>query len=110
MNHSHDIVGRGEATTKAHRSIAAAKANLLAWAEDCDARSATTTRSMTAIATTGMFAVIGGMVIARIVTSSGKIGKTGMAGGWIKKAIATLVFRAVMARVRQQIQTRASAA
>ena len=103
MNHSHDIVGRGETTTKTYRSIAAAKANLLAWAEECDAHRGTENRSMATIATTGMFAIIGGMVIARFVSSSRKTGRT---GGWIKKAVATLIFRAVMARVRQKILTR----
>jgi hypothetical protein len=106
MNQSHNIVERRNATTEARQSIAAAKANLLAWAEDCDHRSATSTRSMATMATTGMFAIIGGMVVARIVVSSRK---TGTASRWMKKAIATLIFRAVMARVRQQIQTRGSA-
>ena len=102
MNHSKDIVVRTESPMEIYGSIAAAKARLLTWAEESDARRGTTGRRVTALATTGIFALIGGVLIARVVTSR----RTSLARGWMRTVAATFIFRALMARVQQHILTR----
>ena len=48
------------------------KADLLAWAEDCDAQKARARSSVGALATRGALAVLGGIVIARVLTARGR--------------------------------------
>ncbi|MFN0010629.1 MAG: hypothetical protein ACKVS8_03190 [Phycisphaerales bacterium] len=114
MNAEDNGLGVGNLAYVPSTRVAAAKARLLAWASETDARTHTARSSAGALASKGALAALGGLVAARLLLPRGRMGRVARVAGvgtrlvsWALVArvgtwLLPLAIRVVQHRLRQR--------